>query len=224
MGTPPFRADHVGSLLRPDKLKAARDRREGDHHTRVSESRRFDELREIEDEAIVEAIALQESVGLRTVTDGEFRRRSWWQDFVLELDGTYIDFAEFAVEFTDPQGNRLPAPVAHVDGKIRRSRPINRDSFLFLKNRSRGVVKVTMPSPPIVHFFGGRLPSTIRYPISTNSGPISPGPTGRRSPIWPKPDAATSTHECFCPVCDPSSGFSCRHGADPAPCSNPMCG
>ncbi|MCY4551206.1 MAG: 5-methyltetrahydropteroyltriglutamate--homocysteine S-methyltransferase [Defluviicoccus sp.] len=157
MGTPPFRADHVGSLLRPEKLKAARDRREGDHHTRVSESRRFDELREIEDEAIVEAIALQESVGLRTVTDGEFRRRSWWQDFVLELDGTYIDFAEFAIEFTDPQGNRLPAPVAHVDGKIRRSRPINRDSFLFLKNRSRGVVKVTMPSPPIVHFFGGRL-------------------------------------------------------------------
>lgn len=157
MGAPPFRADHVGSLLRPGKLKTARDRLEGDHHTRVSDSRRFDELREIEDEAIVDAIALQENVGLRTVTDGEFRRRSWWQDFVLELDGTYIDFAEFAIEFTDPQGNRLPAPVAHVDGKVGRSRPINRDSFLFLKNRSRCVVKVTMPSPPIVHFFGGRL-------------------------------------------------------------------
>ena len=154
---PPFRADHVGSLLRPEKLKAARDRLEGDHHTRVDDSRRFDELREIEDESIVEAIALQEGVGLRTVTDGEFRRRSWWQDFVLELDGTYIDFAEFAIEFTDPEGNRLPAPVAHVDGKIRRPRSINRDSFLFLNDRARGVVKVTMPSPPIVHFFGGRL-------------------------------------------------------------------
>ena len=157
METPPFRADHVGSLLRPEKLKAARDRLEGDHHTPVSDSRRFDELREIEDEAIVDAIALQESVGLRTVTDGEFRRRSWWQDFVLELEGTYIDFAEFAIEFSDPQGNRLPAPVAHVEGKIRRSRPINRDSFLFLKNRAMGVVKITMPSPPIVHFFGGRM-------------------------------------------------------------------
>ena len=157
MATPPFRADHVGSLLRPEKLKSARDRLEGDHHTRVSDSRRFDELRQIEDEAIVEAIAMQEGVGLRAVTDGEFRRRSWWQDFVLELDGTYIDFAEFAIEFTDPQGNRLPAPVAHVDGRIRRARPINRESFLFVKNRSRGTVKVTMPSPPIVHFFGGRL-------------------------------------------------------------------
>ncbi len=156
-GNPPFRADHVGSLLRPEKLKAARDRLEGDHHTRVSDSRRFDELREIEDEAIVDAIALQEGVGLGAVTDGEFRRRSWWQDFVLELDGTYIDFAEFAIEFTDPQGNRLPAPVAHVNGKIRRSRSINRDSFLFLNDRSEGVVKITMPSPPIVHFFGGRL-------------------------------------------------------------------
>ena len=157
MPSPPFRADHVGSLLRPERLKTARDRLEGDHHTRVSDSRRFDELRRIEDEAIVEAIALQESVGLRTVTDGEFRRRSWWQDFVLELDGTYIDFAEFAIEFTDPKGNRLPAPVAHVDGKIRRNRPINRDPFLFVNDRTEGVVKVTMPSPPIVHFFGGRL-------------------------------------------------------------------
>lgn len=154
---PPFRADHVGSLLRPERLKTARDRLEGDHHTRVSDSRRFDELRRIEDEAIVQAIALQESVGLRTVTDGEFRRRSWWQDFVLELDGTYIDFAEFAIEFTDPDGNRLPAPVAHVDGKIRRTRSINGDSFLFVNDRTEGVVKVTMPSPPIVHFFGGRL-------------------------------------------------------------------
>ena len=156
-GTPPFRADHVGSLLRPEELKAARDRLEGDHHTRVDDSRRFDALREFEDEAIVDAIRLQESLGLQSVTDGEFRRRSWWQDFVLELDGTFIDFAEFAIEFTDPQGNRLPAPVAHVDGKIRRARPINRDSFLFLKGHAKGVGKVTMPSPPIVHFFGGRM-------------------------------------------------------------------
>ena len=154
---PPFRADHVGSLLRPESLKAARDRLEGDHHSRVRGSRSFDDLREMEDRAILDAIALQEGAGLRTVTDGEFRRRSWWQDFVLELDGTYIDFAEFAIEFTDPHGRRLPAPVAHVDGRIRRTRPINRSAFQFLNAHAAGVCKVAMPSPPIVHFFGGRM-------------------------------------------------------------------
>jgi 5-methyltetrahydropteroyltriglutamate--homocysteine methyltransferase len=154
---PPFRADHVGSLLRPERLKAARDRLEGDHHRRVSGSRRFPELEAIENEAIREAIAIQEGVGLEAITDGEFRRRSWWQDFVLELDGTFIDFAEFGIDFVDPQGNKLPAPVAHVDGKIRRRRGFNVDAFRFLRKHTTRTPKVTMPSPPVVHFFGGRL-------------------------------------------------------------------
>ncbi len=153
---PPFRADHVGSLLRPPPLKAARDKLEGDHHRRVSGSRRFKELEEIENAAILEAVALQESVGLEAITDGEFRRRSWWQDFVLELDGTFIDFAEFAIEFRDPRGHKLPAPVAHVDGRICRSRGFNTDAFKFLKQHTKRTPKVTMPSPPVVHFFGGR--------------------------------------------------------------------
>jgi len=154
---PPFRADHVGSLLRPERLRAARERLEGNHHTRVRESRRFPELEVIENEAILEAIRFQEDVGLRAITDGEFRRRSWWQDFVLELDGTFIDFAEFAIDFTDPAGNKLPAPVAHVDGKIKRVRGFNTGPFLFLRAHTDRMPKVTMPSPPVVHFFGGRL-------------------------------------------------------------------
>ena len=154
---PPFRAEHVGSLLRPEKLKAARDRAEGDHHRRVKGSRRFSELDAIEDECIIEAIRLQEDIGMPSITDGEFRRRSWWQDFVLNLDGTFIDFAEFAIEFHDPQGHKLPAPVAHVDGKIRRTRGFNTGPYRFLRQHTRGTPKVTMPSPPVVHFFGGRL-------------------------------------------------------------------
>lgn len=154
---PPFRADHVGSLLRPESLLRARDAAEGDHHRRVRGSRRFPELEPIENEAIIEAIRLQEEVGLQSITDGEFRRRSWWQDFVLELDGTFIDFAEFAIDFADPHGHKLPAPVAHVDGKIRRTRGYNTDAFQFLRAHTTRTPKLTMPSPPVVHFFGGRL-------------------------------------------------------------------
>jgi 5-methyltetrahydropteroyltriglutamate--homocysteine methyltransferase len=154
---PPFRADHVGSLLRPDALKQGRARLEGDHHKTTRGSIRFKELEAVENAAIVEAIKLQESVGLQSITDGEFRRRSWWQDFVLELDGTFIGFAEFALDFTDPQGHKLPAPVAHVDRKIRRTHGITTDSFAFVKRHTRQTPKVTMPAPPVVHFFGGRL-------------------------------------------------------------------
>ena len=153
---PPFRAEHVGSLLRPPALIAARDRLEGNHHKRVKGSRRFPELQAMEDEAIRDAIRRQEKAGLHVITDGEFRRRSWWQDFVLELDGTYIDFAEFAIDFRDPDGHKLPAPVAHVDGKIKRSRGYNVEAFKFLKANTAHTPKVTMPSPPVVHFFGGR--------------------------------------------------------------------
>lgn len=153
---PPFRAEHVGSLLRPPSLLSARDRLEGNHHKRVKGSRRFPELQAMEDEAIKDAIRRQEEAGLQVITDGEFRRRSWWQDFVLELDGTYIDFAEFAIDFRDPDGHKLPAPVAHVDGKIKRSRGYNVEAFKFLKANTARTPKVTMPSPPVVHFFGGR--------------------------------------------------------------------
>ncbi|MSQ51403.1 MAG: 5-methyltetrahydropteroyltriglutamate--homocysteine S-methyltransferase [Betaproteobacteria bacterium] len=153
---PFFRAEHVGSLLRPGKLKDARDRLEGDHHARVRGSRRFRELESMENECILEAVKLQEAAGLKVLTDGEFRRRSWWQDFALELEGTFIDFGDHGLVFRDPQGHKLPVPVGFVDGKIRRVRGFNTDCFEFLKKHTQLTPKVTMPAPHALHFFGGR--------------------------------------------------------------------
>ena len=153
---PFFRAEHVGSLLRPERLRQARDRLEGDHHARVRGSRRFRELEGLENECIVEAVRLQEAAGLKVVTDGEFRRRSWWQDFALELEGTCIDFGDHGLVFRDPDGHKLPVPVGFVEGKIRRVRGFNTECFYFIKNNSQLTPKVTMPAPHALHFFGGR--------------------------------------------------------------------
>ena len=82
---PPFRAEHIGSLLRPQKLLEARAAAEGDQYRRSTGPLNYTQLKSLEDEAILEAVRLQESVGLDVVTDGEFRRRSWFQDFLLSL-------------------------------------------------------------------------------------------------------------------------------------------
>jgi 5-methyltetrahydropteroyltriglutamate--homocysteine methyltransferase len=153
---PFFRAEHVGSLLRPDRLKSARDALEGDHHARVRGSRRFTQLAALENECILAAVRLQESAGLKVVTDGEFRRRSWWQDFALELEGTFMDFGGHGLVFKDPEGHHLPVPVGFVDGKVRRVRGFNTDCFEFLKQHTSRLPKVTMPAPHALHFFGGR--------------------------------------------------------------------
>ena len=152
---PPYRAEHVGSLLRPQNLLVARQRLEGDQYTTTRGSLHFDELRELEDEAIREAIQLQEQVGLQAITDGEFRRRSWWQDFILELGGVTLGMAEDAA-WADPQGHRLSQRVVRIDRKIERTHGILTDAFSFLKSNTSGTPKMTMPSPPIVHFYGGR--------------------------------------------------------------------
>jgi 5-methyltetrahydropteroyltriglutamate--homocysteine methyltransferase len=96
MTRPPFRAEHVGSLLRPKALLEARAAAEGDQYRDVSGPLTYAGLSEIEDAAIREAVELQEDVGLPVVTDGEFRRRSWFQDFLLALAGTRITFVEAA--------------------------------------------------------------------------------------------------------------------------------
>ena len=85
---PPYRADHVGSLLRPIKLQRAREELLGAHeYDRNLRAHENEALREIEDGAIRDVIKLQEDVGLQSITDGEFRRRTWWTDFVLGIDG-----------------------------------------------------------------------------------------------------------------------------------------
>ena len=151
----PYRAEHVGSLLRPQHLLDARERLEGDQYQVTEGSLKFDELRELEDAAIRDAVRLQEEVGLQAITDGEFRRRSWWQDFILELGGVTLGMAEDAA-WTDPQGHKLSQRVVIVEGKIERTRPILGDAFQFVKSITNRTPKMTMPSPPIVHYYGGR--------------------------------------------------------------------
>src|SRR2546425_2183174 len=91
---PPFRAEHVGSLLRPDTLLKARAAAEGDQYRQATGPLNYTQLKDIEDAAITDAVRLQERAGLQVVTDGEFRRRSWFQDFLLSLTGTEITFID----------------------------------------------------------------------------------------------------------------------------------
>ncbi|HXD73854.1 MAG TPA: 5-methyltetrahydropteroyltriglutamate--homocysteine S-methyltransferase [Vicinamibacterales bacterium] len=163
MSTPPFRAEHVGSLLRPASLLQARTAAEGDQYRQVSGPLKFDDLKQLEDAAIAEAVALQESVGLQSITDGEFRRRSWFQDFLLSLSGTGIHWIEAdrtisaALPFqNDTTVEKLPGHIVRVTGKIRRTKGIFTDAFAFLKRETKRTPKISIPSPTMLHFWGGR--------------------------------------------------------------------
>ena len=148
---PPFRADHVGSLLRPPALlKAREDFAQG----RID----ADELRAVEDEAIREAVRMQEDVGLQSATDGEFRRASWHMDFIYQLDGISQEAGHIAVKFFNEQGTVEFTPAAlHVDGKLGVSKTIFGDHFRFLQETVESAVpKLTIPSPSMVHYRGGK--------------------------------------------------------------------
>ena len=148
--TPPFRADHVGSLLRPPHLLRARE----DHAQGRIDSA---ELRTIEDDAIREVIRKQEDVGLQSATDGEFRRSSWHMDFIYQLDGITKEAGHIAVKFHRPDGEIEFTPAAlHIEGKLGVSKTIFGDDFAFLRDHVTGAVpKLTMPSPSMVHYRGG---------------------------------------------------------------------
>ncbi len=148
---PPFRADHVGSLLRPRRLLQARE----DHAAgRIDAA----ELRGLEDEAIREIVKMQEDVGLQCATDGEFRRASWHMDFIYQLDGITKEAGHIAVRFFNPDGEVEFTPAAlHVDGKIGVSQTIFGDAFRFLQECvTTNVPKLTIPSPSMVHYRGGK--------------------------------------------------------------------
>jgi len=151
--TPPFRADHVGSLLRPPELLRARD----DFAAGRIDA---DELRGIEDEAVRGAVALQEAIGLRSATDGEYRRASWHMDFIYQLDGvTKVVDETLHVQFRNEQGTvEFAPPSLHVDGPIGLSTTIFGDAFRFLQGcvSERQTPKLTIPSPSMVHYRGGR--------------------------------------------------------------------
>ena len=157
---PPFRADQVGSLLRPERLKQARERFLGPQ-TPTSAIGPHDNafLREIEDQCVREIVAMQERVGLKAVTDGEFRRRSWWLELILGWEGFEADRTGSAkLKWRDASGATQGFSDLNVVGPIRwRPSSVVR-AFEFLRANTRRVPKVTMPAPNCVHYYtGGKL-------------------------------------------------------------------
>ena len=146
---PPFRADHVGSLLRPAELKKARqDRSQG----KISAQ----ELKSLEDAAIRRVVAQQEQVGLQSITDGEFRREDFYTDFFVRgLGGVEVQMESTAAYFVDHEGRKIPVPWAQVVSRMRWSTPIYADHFRFLRSITKRTPKVTLPSPIILHFTSG---------------------------------------------------------------------
>jgi 5-methyltetrahydropteroyltriglutamate--homocysteine methyltransferase len=153
---PPFRADHVGSLLRPSALKEARARRERGEIG-------AEELERIENREIEKVIRKQEEVGLQAVTDGEFRRAFWNYDFLGKLDGVEAYLGERKIKF---QGAQPKPMMLRVTGKLGSysAHPMV-EHFKFVKAHSKAMAKMTIPSPSSLHFRYGRdaVPQSI-YP------------------------------------------------------------
>jgi len=147
--TPPFRADHVGSFLRPKYLLEAREQ-----HARGEIGAA--QLRAVEDRAITEIVKFQRDVGLQSITDGEFRRTYFHIDFLEQLGGVKTDIP---VTIKKPDGTEeLAPPVMRVIGKVEHVKDIQRADFEYLKSQvAAGLTpKVTIPSPTMLHFRGGR--------------------------------------------------------------------
>ena len=151
---PPFRADHVGSLLRPQELHAARAKHKNGEIS-------AEELRRIQDKDIREVVNLQESIGLQAITDGEFRRDWWHIDFIHNFDGVDLTVNKFA---TFHASDEQP-PLFKLTGKVRRTKPSMLSHFQFLKSIvKKGTPKFTMPSPAMLHARSDREALTRVYP------------------------------------------------------------
>lgn len=149
--TPPFRADHVGSLLRPPGLLAARA-------DRAAGAIPAEELRAVEDEAVRDVVRMQREVGLRSATDGEFRRTSWHMDFIYRLGGIGQSDERITVAFRSAAGPlEFTSAALRVHGPIQLEEPIFAEDFAFLRSVVKpGVTpKLTIPSPSMVHYRGG---------------------------------------------------------------------
>ena len=149
---PPFRADHVGSLLRPPALlKARQQRAEGS----ISAA----DLRAIEDDAIRDVVRMQAEVGLKSATDGEFRRTSWHMDFIYRLGGVGQGDGRLTVRMHNNDGDvEFTAPALQINAPITLQEPIFASDFEFLRSVAGPDVtpKLTIPSPSMVHYRGGR--------------------------------------------------------------------
>jgi 5-methyltetrahydropteroyltriglutamate--homocysteine methyltransferase len=147
---PPFRADHVGSLLRPKDLVRARE-----EHARGEIS--GEDRRRIEDDAIRQVVTMQEDIGLLGVTDGEFRRASWHMDFLYQIKGVTTGQDRQKARFHNEGGDIEFTPTAlHVTGKLALDGCIFGDDFLFLKSIAKATPKLTIPAPSLIHYRGGR--------------------------------------------------------------------
>ena len=157
--TPPFRADHVGSFLRPKFLLEAREQ----FFDKKAIS--AEQLRAVEDKAIAEIVEFQQDVGLKSITDGEFRRTYFHIDFLEQLGGVKTDVP---VTIRKPDGTEeLAPPVIRVTGKVRHAKDIQKADFEYLKSQvAAGLTpKVTIPSPTMLHFRGGRAGiDKVAYP------------------------------------------------------------
>jgi len=147
MSLPPFRADHVGSLLRPPRLLEAR----------ADRSLTSEQLRAVEDDAIREVVQMQQDVGLQSATDGEFRRTSWHMDFIYRLGGVTRTDEQLAVHFENAGGSLdFTSAALQVDGPVRLTETIFGEDFAFLRDATTSTAKLTIPSPSMVHYRGGR--------------------------------------------------------------------
>jgi 5-methyltetrahydropteroyltriglutamate--homocysteine methyltransferase len=155
---PPFRADHVGSFLRPKEVIDARERlAKGE----ISKQ----DLRKVEDASIRDIVKFQEDLGLEGITDGEFRREYFHIDFLEQLNGVETH-AGFAAQFHTKKGDvGFAPPVLKVTGKVKHGKPIQLEDFKFLKSVTKHTPKVTIPSPTMLHFRSARSGiSTVAYP------------------------------------------------------------
>ncbi len=147
---PPFRADHVGSLLRSREVLQARDDRQ---HSRISDA----QLRAVEDAEIRKVVKMQEGLGLCGVTDGEYRRGSWHMDFLYQVGGMNRAHDNLTVTFHNEQGDLEFTPAAlRVSAKLKFDKCIFADDFRLLKSVASATPKLSIPSPSMMHYRGGR--------------------------------------------------------------------
>jgi 5-methyltetrahydropteroyltriglutamate--homocysteine methyltransferase len=153
---PPFRADHVGSLLRPKHLLEARNKLDKGEITAA-------ELRQIEDDAIRGVVRRQEGVGLKAITDGELRRRSWHMDFICRIGGVISAGTQMRPFHNETGDVKNEIEIPKVVGRIRLQDPIFANDFAFLKSVTKATPKFSIPSPSILHGLGSALDDKSVY-------------------------------------------------------------
>ena len=185
-GRPPFRADHVGSLLRPAALRQAFRR----HAAKEIGDAEFGEL---QDQCIRDVVALQEEVGLQVVTDGEFRRGSYWGRFVERTEGFEIKPASF--KFRNDAATRSSSPRLTPRARSAGCSRWRSTNIMFLRGATKLTGKITLPAPSTMHFYRcNDYADRAAYPdVGNHSSPILRKYSGRRSPSSRRPAAAMSS-------------------------------